>query len=84
MSLRLIEDCLVSSIDIVALKSADSDLIPPIEMIQKKFPHIGIRAYFPPSNFNNDIRDNLIQHRTKPVLMKKITKILVSDNDGYC
>lgn len=71
ISLRMIEDCLVNATDIVALVSADSDLVPPIEMIQKRFPHIRIRAYFPPSNYSNDIKDNLIHHRSKPVLMIK-------------
>lgn len=69
ISLRMVEDCVIGATDIVALVSADSDLVPPIEFIQKRFPNIGIRAYFPPSNYSNDIRDNLIHHRTKPVLM---------------
>ena len=57
--------------DIVALVSADSDLVPPIELIQRRFPEIGIKVYFPPSNFSNDLKDNLIHHRSKPVLMIK-------------
>lgn len=71
ISLRMIEDCLVTATDIVALVSADSDLVPPIEMIQKRFPDIRIRVYFPPSNYSNDIKDNLIHYRSKPVLMIK-------------
>lgn len=57
--------------DVVALVSADSDLVPPIELIQRRFPDVGIKVYFPPSNFSNDLKDNLIHHRSKPVLMIK-------------
>lgn len=57
--------------DIVSLVSADSDLVPPLELIQRRFPEIGIKVYFPPSNFSNDLKDNLIHHRSKPVLMVK-------------
>ena len=61
----------MNATDIVALVSADSDLVPPIELIQRRFPEIGIKVYFPPSNFSNDLKDNLIHHRSKPVLMIK-------------
>lgn len=71
ISIRMIEDCVLGVTDIVALVSADSDLVPPIELIQRRFPKIGIKVYFPPSNFSNDLKDNLIHHRSKPVMMKK-------------
>ena len=32
----------MNATDIVALVSADSDLVPPIELIQRRFPEIGI------------------------------------------
>ena len=71
ISIRMVEDCVMNATDIVALISADSDLVPPIELIQRRFPKIGIKVYFPPSNFSNDLKDNLIHHRSKPVLMIK-------------
>lgn len=71
ISIRMVEDCVMGATDIVALVSADSDLVPPIELIQRRFPGIGIKVYFPPSNFSNDLKDNLIHHRSKPVLMIK-------------
>lgn len=67
----MVEDCVMDATNIVALVSADSDLVPPIELIQRRFPKIGIKVYFPPSNFSNDLNDNLIHHRSKPVLMIK-------------
>lgn len=61
----------MNATDIVALVSADSDLVPPIELIQRRFQNIGIKVYFPPSNFSNDLKDNLIHNRSKPVMMIK-------------
>lgn len=71
ISIRMVEDCVMNFTDVVALVSADSDLVPPLELIQRRFPKIGVKVYFPPSNFSNDLKDNLIHHRSKPVLMIK-------------
>lgn len=71
ISIRMMDDCMMKLTDVVALVSADSDLVPPIELIQRRFPSVGIKVYFPPSNFSNDLKDNLIHHRSKPVLMSK-------------
>ena len=65
----MIEDCMMNATDIVALVSADSDLVLPLELIQRRFTDVGIKVYFPPSNFRNDLKDNLIHYRSKPVLM---------------
>ena len=70
ISIRMVEGCVMDATDIVALVSADSDLVP-IELIQRLFPEVGIKVYSPPSNFSNDLKDNLIHHRSKPVLMTK-------------
>lgn len=70
----MIEDSVMNATDIVALVSADSGLVSPIELIQRLFPEIGIKVYLPPSNFSNDLKDNLIHHRSKPVLMIKNTR----------
>lgn len=69
ISVRMIADCILGKTDKVALVSADSDLIPPLEFIQKQYKNIGVKVYFPPSNYSYDIKDNLIHHRSKPVLM---------------
>ncbi len=67
----MIEDCLIGATDTIALVSADSDLVPPLELIQKRYPNIAIKVYFPPSNYSNDLKDNLLHHRSRPVEMKK-------------
>lgn len=71
ISVRMIEDCVNNMTDIIVLVSADSDLIPPIDFLHRYFPEKRIKVYFPPSNFCNDIRDNLIQHHSKPVMLIK-------------
>ena len=70
ISVRMLADCMEDKTDTVALVSADSDLIPPLEYIQRLFPQKNIKVYFPPTNYSNDIKDNLLHHRSKPVLMK--------------
>ena len=70
ISVRMLADCMEDKTDTVALVSADSDLIPPLEHIQRLFPQKGIKVYFPPTNYSNDIKDNLLHRRSKPALMK--------------
>ena len=67
----MIADCIQNKTDKIALVSADSDLIPPIEFIQRQYPQIGIKVYFPPSNYSSDLKDSMLHHRSKPVLMIK-------------
>jgi uncharacterized LabA/DUF88 family protein len=69
ISVRMIGDCVLNRTDRIILVSADSDLIPPIEFIQKYYSHKNIKVYFPPSNFSYDLRDNMFHHKSKPVLL---------------
>lgn len=71
ISVRMIADCVMNATDMVVLISADSDLVPPIEFIQKHYPEKRIKVYFPPSNYSNDLKDNLIHHHSKPILLHK-------------
>ncbi len=71
ISIRMVEDCVMGATDVVALVSADSDLVPPMELIQRRFPNVAIKVYFPPSNYSSDLKDNLLHHRSKPVQMIK-------------
>ena len=66
----LLRKTLENKMDTIALVSADSDLIPPLEHIQRLFPEKNIRVFFPPTNYSHDIRNLLQQRRSKPVLMK--------------
>lgn len=69
ISIRMIEDCLNKKTDVVALVSADSDLIPPLDMIRRNFRLVKIKVYFPPSNGSHDLRDKMLELRSKPVYM---------------
>lgn len=71
ISIRMIADCMLDKTDIVVLVSADSDLVPPLEFIQTYYTHKIIKVYFPPSNYSYDLKDNLIHHKSKPVLLRK-------------
>ena len=71
ISVRMIADCVTDATDQFVLVSADSDLIPPIEFIQKHYPNKKIKLYFPPSRFSSDLRDNALHHRSKPILLEK-------------
>ena len=70
----MIADCVLDKTDTIALVSADSDLVPPVEFIQKHYPQKVIKIYFPPSNYSSDLKDNLLHHRSKPVLLLKNKK----------
>ena len=71
ISVRMIADCVLNATDTIILVSADSDLVPPLEFIQQHYPEKRIKVYFPPSNFSCELKDNLIHHSSKPVLMSK-------------
>lgn len=71
ISVRMMADSVLNATDTIVLVSADSDLVPPLEFIQKNYPEKRIKVYFPPSNFSCDLKDNLLHHSSKPVIMYK-------------
>ena len=74
ISVRMMADSVLNATDTIVLVSADSDLVPPLEFIQKNYPGKRIKVYFPPSNFSCDLKDNLLHHSSKPVIMYKNLK----------
>lgn len=74
ISVRMQEDCINNVTDTLILVSADSDLIPPLESINRNFPDKTIKVYFPPSRYSRDIKDFLYLQRKKPVLLEKNIK----------
>ena len=71
ISIRMLADCVNDLTDIVVLVSGDSDLLPPIEFIQRNYPEKQVRAFFPPSIFSRDISNNIKAHRGKITLLEK-------------
>jgi hypothetical protein len=56
ISLGIIADCLNKEVDIIVLVTADSDQVSTIKFIQKTFPHIKIKLYFPPDRKSNELK----------------------------
>jgi uncharacterized LabA/DUF88 family protein len=56
ISLSMIGDCINNQVDIIVLVTADSDQVSSVKFIQKQFPHIKIKIYFPPNRKSNDLK----------------------------
>lgn len=86
ISVRMIDDCIHNYIEKIVLVSADTDLIPPIELIKKNFPCIKIKVIFPPSNYSHDFSDFLSVVNQKPTLMiknyERFKNAIMPDNVG--
>lgn len=71
ISVRMIKDCIHGATDVVVLVSADTDLLPPLELIKAEFTSIKIRVCFPPANYSHEINDMMLSwHLSRPVLMR--------------
>jgi len=57
ISIQMISDCSQDKTDTLILVSADSDLVPPLEMIRRDYPNKKIRVFFPPKGFSNDLNN---------------------------
>ena len=71
ISIRMIADCFQDKTDTLILVSGDSDLLPPIEFIQKNYPQKKIKVYFPPTIYSHNIETNMRCHKSKVVLLEK-------------
>ena len=56
ISLGIIGDCLNKEVDIVVLVTADSDQVSTVKFMQKNFPQIKIKLYFPPDRKSNELK----------------------------
>ena len=71
ISIRMIADCFQGKTDSLILISGDSDLLPPIEFIQKNYPGKKIKVHFPPTIYSHNIDNNMKYHKSKVVLLEK-------------
>ena len=71
ISIRMITDCFQEKTDSLILVSGDSDLLPPIEFIQKNYPSKKIKVHFPPTIYSHNIDNNMKCHKSKVVLLEK-------------
>ena len=86
ISIRMIADCVQDKTDTVVLVSGDSDLVPPIEFIQKNYPNKKIRVYFPPTISSSNLNLNMKVHGGKTVALQKNFKKFLSSQmaDTVC
>lgn len=71
ISIRMIADCVQEKTDVVVLISGDSDLVPPIEFIQKNYTHKKVRVYFPPTISSSNLSMNMKYHGSKVIALQK-------------
>jgi uncharacterized LabA/DUF88 family protein len=67
IAIKMIDDCLQGNVDTIALVSADGDLLTPLRLINKRFPTVKIRVYFPPAN-KSDALKNYMKSLKKQVV----------------
>ena len=70
VAIRMIGDCLENKTDNIVLVSGDSDLLPSLEFIQRKYPQKKIRVYFPPTVISVDLKNNVKAHNGKIVFLE--------------
>lgn len=92
ISVRMIRDCVQKTTDAVFLISADTDLLPPLELIKNDFPQIKIKILFPPSNYSHEISAVASAWKVKNVLLKNnlrrfensiMSDVVENDNQRY-
>ena len=57
ISVQMMLDCSLNNTDVLILVSADSDLVPPLELIRQDYPDKKIKVFFPPKGFSNDLNN---------------------------
>jgi uncharacterized LabA/DUF88 family protein len=67
ISVRMMGDCSLNQTDVLVLVTSDSDLVPPVEFIQKNYTNKTVKVYFPPNSFCNDLNYNMIKNKKKAV-----------------
>jgi len=71
ISVQMMGDCSLCSVDTLVLVCADSDLVPPLQFIKKYHPEKKIKVYFPPDNFSGALRDFMRANKGKVVRLEK-------------
>jgi len=68
---QMMLDCSLNNTDTVILVSADSDLVPPLELIREYYANKKIRIYFPPKAFSNELNNFIKAGNRKLVMLEK-------------
>ncbi|MFQ6611113.1 MAG: NYN domain-containing protein, partial [Fidelibacterota bacterium] len=79
ISVQMLTDCFQKKVDVIFLVTGDTDLVPPLKMIRKNFPHIWIIILSPPKRQNNELKDKSISHHYLTIGKAKIRKYQLSN-----
>ena len=71
ISAQMMRDCAKNNTDILFLVSADSDLIPPLKIINSDYPEKTVTVIFPPNNFSYDINNLIKSYKSNVILLEK-------------
>lgn len=84
ISVGMIKNCITNEADDITLISADTDLLPPLELIRELYPNKVLKVIFPPAHYSYDITNTISAWHKKPVLMKnnkeKFDKAVMPNN----
>ena len=56
ISVQMMRDCAQNKTDVLILVTADSDLVPPLEVISDDYPNKKIKLFFPPTKHSYDLK----------------------------
>ena len=71
ISCQMTRDCALNNTDVIILVSADSDLVPPLEIIKNDHPDKTIKIFFPPKSFSNDLNNFMRAGKGKVLKLQK-------------
>jgi len=71
ISCQMLRDCAQNKTDTLVLVSADSDLVPPLELIKKDYPRKKIKIFFPPKSFSYDLNNLVKFHKGKVTFLER-------------
>lgn len=82
---ELMSDAFQDEFDIALLVSADSDLVGPVQAVQRLFSHKRIIVAFPPDRYSNALKraSNAYTHIGRNVLSKSVFPDQVTKPDGF-
>jgi hypothetical protein len=70
ISAQMMRDCALNNTDVLILVSADSDLVPPLELVKNDYPEKTVKIFFPPKSFSYDLNGFIISNKGKVTLLK--------------
>jgi hypothetical protein len=70
ISVQMMRDCARNNTDVLILVSADSDLVPPLELVKNDYPEKTVKIFFPPKGFSYDLNNFIKSNKGNVTLLK--------------